>query len=228
MGGSFNSVPVVTASVPGGLPAGVGPGGGSASGLAASFALHMGLMALLLLLPMAAPPAPPVESVPVEIVSLPPPAEAPPPETAKPETSRPPPTAAAPPAQPGLIPATTLFSASALAAPGSRQARQVMPFLSPEEQHVQLCNLEAVEQVAHWRPALHPERIIAYAMAALIIAGGIITAPGAAFFSHEAWYGLAFRCALSADGHSVTAFAFAVRDAIPKSAWEDHGLPEHP
>ena len=51
-----------------------------------------------------------------------------------------------------------------------------------------------------------------------------MTADGAAFRSKGRWYGLQFTCDLSADGQSVTGFAFLVGDAIPREKWDAFGL----
>ena len=84
---------------------------------------------------------------------------------------------------PVMIQATRLLSASALADPRSREARAMLPTFNGTERMVQLCNLEAMEQVHAARPDLRPERIVAYALADLSIRGATIAADGAAFRS---------------------------------------------
>jgi hypothetical protein len=124
-----------------------------------------------------------------------------------------------------MIRPTAMLSSGALADPASRQARAMLPHFDPVERSVQLCNLEAIEQVRAWRPAMKPERIVAYAMADLAIAGDRIRADGAAFLSAGEWYTLRFDCGLSADHATVVSFAFKVGETIPHDQWERHNLP---
>jgi hypothetical protein len=124
-----------------------------------------------------------------------------------------------------MIHPARMLSAAALAEPKSRQAREMLPTFEPTERSVQLCNIEAMEQVRAWQPAFRPERIVAYATAEPAIAGDAIHADGAAFFSGGKWYLMRFDCGLSADHESVVSFAFSVGPTIPREAWEAHNLP---
>ncbi len=127
--------------------------------------------------------------------------------------------------EPGMIRPAAMLSASALADPKSRQARAMLPHFDPTERSIQLCDLEAMEQVHAWKPSFEPERIVAYAMADLAIAGDTIRADGAAFLSAGEWYTMHFDCGLSADHASVVSFAFKVGDTIPHDQWDAHNLP---
>jgi hypothetical protein len=129
------------------------------------------------------------------------------------------------PAGPALIHATAMLSQAALADPKSRQARAMLPHLDPTERSVQLCNLEAMEQVHAWKPSLQPERIVAYAMADLAIAANGIRADGAAFLSGGEWYTMRFACGLSQDHARVVSFDFTVGGTIPHDQWDRHSLP---
>jgi hypothetical protein len=124
-----------------------------------------------------------------------------------------------------MIRPTAMLSAAVLADPKSRRAREKLRTFDPTERTVQLCNVEALEQVRAWQPAFRPELVVPYAVAELAIAGDAIHADGAAFFSAGAWYAMRFDCSLSADHESVVSFAFQVGDAIPRNAWEAHNLP---
>jgi hypothetical protein len=124
-----------------------------------------------------------------------------------------------------MIRPTAMLSSAALADPKSRQARAMLPHFDPTERSVQLCDLEAMEQVHAWQPAFKPERVVAYATAELAIAGDSIRADGAAVLSAGDWYTMRFDCGLSADHASVVSFAFKVGDAIPRDQWDSHNLP---
>jgi hypothetical protein len=159
-----------------------------------------------------APPAP--ASVPAAPPELPAPAAPPAPSA---------PSSPAPVA--GMIRPTKMLSALALADPRAAQAAKELAHFNGEERAVQLCNLEAIEQIRTWSPRFRPERIIAYATAEEVTAGDTIRAPGAAFLSGGAWYELNYECVLSPGRAVVDGFQFKVGDAIPRAEWDADNLP---
>jgi hypothetical protein len=183
------------------------------------------LVLLVILIWRTAALAPPEVNIPVELLSA---------EQYEAETraggngpaSATPPLVSTPAAPPDdMIHPATMLASAALADPKSRQAREMMPHIDPTERNVQLCNLEAMEQVHAWRPSFEPERIVAYAAAELAIAGDDIRADGAAFLSGGEWYTLHYDCSLSADHARVVSFAFKVGSAIPRDQWDADNLP---
>lgn len=125
----------------------------------------------------------------------------------------------------GMVHADTLYSAGILASPRSRQARKGLAQLAPEERVVQLCNLEAMEQVHRWKADFDPDFLVAYAFSGVRLSGGVLKANGGAFRSERQWWRIAYSCEVAADGNSVVGFAFKVGDAIPRDQWQDLGLP---
>lgn len=125
----------------------------------------------------------------------------------------------------GMIRATRLFAEKLLADPKSRQAREALPTLAADERMLQLCNIEAMEQVHRWKAVYDPEFVVAYASAEVKIAGNAVAAAGGAFMSHDRWYGIEFECEVSPDLARVVAFAFSVGAAIPRREWESRNLP---
>ncbi|MEJ0011598.1 MAG: DUF930 domain-containing protein [Bauldia sp.] len=214
-------VPVLAVEGGAALPEGQGRRDAVTWTIAASLLVHTLVLAVAMIWRGASIPAPEV-NIPVELLS---------PEqydaatrgtgTAT-ETNAPPGSAST---EPGMIRPTAMLSAAAMADAKSRQARAMMPRFDPGEQSVQLCDLEAMEQVHAWKPSFEPERIVAYAMADLAIAGDSIRADGAAFLSGGQWYTMHFDCGLSADHASVVSFAFKVGDTIPHDQWDAHNLP---
>ncbi|MBB2753800.1 UNVERIFIED_ORG: hypothetical protein GGI57_004529 [Rhizobium aethiopicum] len=222
-------------------------------GAAASFALHAAaILLLLLLLPKAEPPLPsPDDGLLVEIVPQPvgavktaEPVKAPSLEAAKPEAAarpaeRPAPVAnnapaaaipsvtpIAPPApKPAeFVAASRLFSDKVLADPRSRRAREALRGLAGSERNLQLCDLEALEQVRHARPDMRPDLLAPYAMAPEKISGNSVEVRGGALRSNRAWYNIQFKCGLDAGSGKVTSFALLVGDAIPQGEWQAHDL----
>ncbi|NNU65130.1 MULTISPECIES: DUF930 domain-containing protein [Rhizobium] len=222
-------------------------------GAAASFALHViAILLLLLLLPKAEPPLPllddglSVEIVPqaVEQLKMPEPAKPPSPEQAKPEAAKPeaepaapvtnnPPAAVMPSVAPITLPvqkpaefveARQLFSDKLLADPRSRRAREALRDLAGSERNLQLCDLEALEQVRRAQPAMAPDVLAPYAMAAEKVSGNSVEVSGGAFRSKRKWYNIQFKCELDAGSGKVASFAFLVGDAIPQDEWQEHNL----
>ena len=221
-------------------------------GAAASFALHAAaILLLLLLLPKTEPLLSPDDGLSVEIVpqaaesvSAPKPVRAPSPEEVRPEAAKPkaepvplandPPAAAAmPPAAPIVPPvpkpaefliASQFFSEKVLADPRSKRAREALRQLSGGERNLQLCDLEALEQVRRVRPAMAPDTLAPYAMAAEKVSGNSVEVKGGAFRSKRKWYNIQFKCELDAGSGKVASFAFLVGDAIPEGQWQDHNL----
>ncbi len=124
----------------------------------------------------------------------------------------------------GMIHATRLMAASVLADPRSGKAAKAMKTLVVSERIVQLCNIEAMEQIHPWKPTLKPDFLVAYAMAETRQAGNRVEADGAAFRSKQHWYNVSFTCEARQDLAGVAQFAFQVGDEIPKDAWRDHNL----
>jgi hypothetical protein len=192
--------------------------------LAISLALHVAFGLFVLWQRQAAIAPPEQESVPVDFLT---PEEydaetrGAPPATPTPEPGRPAETRDA-----GMIHATAMLSAAALASPKAAQARAMLPHFAPDEREVQICNLEAMEQVKAWKPGFDPERIIAYASSDVSVTADAVRTDGAAFFSGGQWYRLRYACGLS--GEKVVSFEFSVGDTIPPDQWDAHHLPTEP
>jgi hypothetical protein len=203
-----------------------------APGAVSSVLLHLGFAGLLLLAAGLRPPAvPPEESLAVEIVTpeqfaaarrRPEPVPQPVPEASS--SSAPAARPAAPEPSPVMRP-KIMLSGRTLADPRSRQARAALRQMTGDERMVQLCDLEAMAQIAAWSAAYRPDRVVDHATRVTRVAGYVVVAEGAAFRSDHAWYGLRFRCALTADLAVVAAFEFSVGEAVPREDWEELGLP---
>jgi hypothetical protein len=190
--------------------------------LAAALALHVALAAVLVLIPAARLPRNDREdSVAVEILTpeqfsaigaprLSPKVPDTPAATAKPDS---------------MTQATRFYSSGLLADPRSRQAREALPHLAREERIIQLCNIEALEQVHIAGAAgLDPDIVVAYAMAEVRLSDHALAADGGAFRSRGHWYNIRYRCTLAPDLGSVAAFAFQIGSPIPERDWASHDL----
>lgn len=125
----------------------------------------------------------------------------------------------------GMVRAKGLYSAKVLADPRSKQALAALRQLGTDDRITQLCNVEAMEQVHIWKSEFQPDFVVAYATADTKLSGLTLQADGAAVRSKQRWYDLKFRCVVTQDLESVTAFEFSLGAEIPKSEWATHLLP---
>ncbi|MGX5828629.1 DUF930 domain-containing protein [Mesorhizobium sp. 43Arga] len=204
-------------------------------GISTSVALHALLAAMLALMPLPKRPKRlDEERVSVDILTpqqfeastKPPPAAAPAPTPTPTPTPIPSAPRSTPPAAPTMIRPTEMLSAKTLADPRSRQARADLATFASDERMVQLCNLEAMDQIRRWSADFQPERVVPYATAEEKVSGTTIAADGAAFRSRKNWYNLKFKCQLARDGESVIGFEFLVGDPVARDKWDEFGLPE--
>lgn len=183
----------------------------------------LGAMAILIATPapLPTPPTVPVEFVtPQEFQAL---AErssrvAPSPEAV------PLPPAPTPAANDGMTTATTLFAGSILADPANRRIREALPTLERSERIIQLCNLEAFEQLRLAAPDTAPDYVVTYAYGNPTVTGYTLDAPGAAYHEGTSWHHVRLSCTVGPDYAAVTDFRFEIGEVIPPSEWEDHFL----
>lgn len=195
-------------------------------GTIASLAAHGLLLALLPLFALSRPIAPPPPPQAVEVELLTPADLAPAPPSPAPVLSAPEPATepadAAPPPADAPIAATRFFAGKILAE--DRRIAAALPTLGPSERVVQLCNIEALEQIRAARPEFAPDTLVAYAFSDMNVAAGVLTAPGAAFRSRRRWWTLNLTCTVAPDYSAVTAFEFTLGTKVPRSDWDAHYL----
>ena len=195
-------------------------------GLAGSVALHAALIAALFLLtPLRSfvapePPAISVDLIPIEAGDAP---------TAPPELAAPAPPDATAPGAPqrgvgGIYFATRLYTARLLDTPDMEGVRRNLTTLADSERVIQLCNIEALEQIKLAAPQYDPDTLVSYAMADPIQVGLVLTAMGGAFRSRRQWYNVSFECEAAPTLDGVASFMFKLGDAIPESEWDAHNL----
>jgi hypothetical protein len=197
-------------------------------GVIASTVAHALLLAaiatLALTRPIVAPPPP--RSVEVELISpadLLPPAATPDAQVmAAPAIEPDEPAEAAPPPTDGPIAATEFYASRILSQDG--QIAGKMRTLGTDERVIQLCNIEALEQIKAARPEFAPDTLVAYAFGDMNVAAGVLTAPGGAFRSRRKWWNVNLKCAVTPDYSAVTAFEFTLGDEIPEDQWDEHFL----
>ncbi len=165
---------------------------------------------------------PPVEVVPDRAPSSEPAATLPE-GTAKPS---PLPARPARPSTGGQVTATDYFAAAVLDDPRNRETRETIATLTRDERLIQLCNIEAMEQLKHWKAGFVPNSVVPYAMADPLLKAASMEAPGAAVHAGGKWYRLSFTCGATADLARVASFTFKLGRPIPQREWEQNSLPE--
>jgi len=206
-----------------------------------SVGLH-GLLLLLAVLLMAprALPVPPERPIAVELISS---------EAMQPEPAAPLPlTVPAPSPEPAAIPlvaatspvtepapapvagtpgmkqASQFYASGILADPANAELRDNFPLLAGSEQLIQLCNIEALEQLRDEPGTGEPDALVGYAFGDMQVTGGRLEAEFGAFRRDGQWYHLRYRCTVGSDLRSVSAFEYQVGALVPPSEWEEHFL----
>jgi hypothetical protein len=218
-----------------------------------SLVAHCGVMILVLMLWRSSEfQAPPVNFIEVQLITLRPPSATPmapmddPAPNPEPET-RPegtttaatatptlPPPATAPSTPPAATPmepapqamqeATEFYASDLLRRPENAQVRETLPLLAPDERIVQLCNIEALEQIRMANGGRFPDSLDTSAFKDTEISNGKLSAPLGAYRADRKWYYVTFECTPGSDRESVIAFTFELGDEVPQELWEEHEL----
>lgn len=199
-----------------------------------SLALHGAALAVLLFL-MAPRVLPPAELRVISVDLVPAAVQAPSPAEPLPQQTplaapaevveKPEPSVSAPAVQSdGMVEASQFFAGSILEDPVNAEVRENFPLLARDEQVVQLCNMEALEQLRLAAGNLAPDTLVGYAFGDLVVDRGMLNAEGGAFRSRGAWFHLRYHCAVSPEVTAVSAFAYAIGEPVPESQWEEHFL----
>ncbi|MEQ8598942.1 MAG: DUF930 domain-containing protein [Devosia sp.] len=124
----------------------------------------------------------------------------------------------------GMVAATEFFAADILNDPSHREVQQNFPLLASREQVIQLCNIEALEQLRTHGVADNPDALVGYAFEGIAVTGLSLEANGGAYRAAGQWRRIRYRCAVTPDIRSVSEFAYAVGALVPESQWEAHFL----
>ena len=123
-----------------------------------------------------------------------------------------------------VVHATDLRAAAILADPANAQLRHNFEALAGSEQVIQLCNIEALEQIRPDDAGPIPDAVVGYAFADMAVDGLVLTAEGGAYRRRQAWFRVRYRCTVAADMTAVTGFDYALGEPIPPGEWEEHFL----
>lgn len=120
--------------------------------------------------------------------------------------------------------ASRFYASGILGDPANRELQGNFSLLAGSEQLIQLCNIEALEQLRGEPGAAEPDALVGYAFDDMTVANGQLEAKGGAFRRGGQWYHVHYRCTVAADLRSVGAFEYEVGALVPQSEWEEHFL----
>ncbi|MDX3929352.1 MAG: DUF930 domain-containing protein [Shinella sp.] len=123
---------------------------------------------------------------------------------------------------PDMTEASKLYSEDALSNPHIKAALGKLP---PERRLVQICSIEALEQIRRSIPGSFPDMLVPFSAQGGLISGRVLTASGGAYRSLGRWYGIDFRCELDEEAAKLLSFRYEVGPAIPESEWLRRKLP---
>ncbi|WP_150526486.1 DUF930 domain-containing protein [Roseibium sediminis] len=126
----------------------------------------------------------------------------------------------------GLARVRQIYANRILASDDGRAARAGLMTAYGEERWIQLCNLEALEQIANADPLMTPHQIIAHTRSPIVVKTNHISAYGAAVYSKDSWFDLQFECWFSEEDLELSDFAFRLGGKIPRRHWDSLWLPE--
>ncbi|WP_176038234.1 DUF930 domain-containing protein [Brucella tritici] len=118
-----------------------------------------------------------------------------------------------------LTRAREIYSKDAMSDP---RVKQALGKLAPNDRIIQICGIEALEQVRRHQPGAFPDM--------LAREGGSVSATGltvsdGAFRSKRKWYAIDFTCKVDAETMVIDTFSYNIGRAIPEGEWARRQLP---
>ncbi|MCO4319262.1 DUF930 domain-containing protein [Phyllobacterium sp. 21LDTY02-6] len=118
--------------------------------------------------------------------------------------------------------ATRLYSPNSISDPRIRDALAKLP---PRRRIIQLCSIEALEQIRHQRPASFPDLFVPFEPGGGRLSDQALDATGGAFRSRTSWFSVDYRCGVNGDQTEVVSFSLSFGDLIPPGEWSARRLP---
>lgn len=121
-----------------------------------------------------------------------------------------------------FVEAEELFSEKSVADPRVKQAMGQLPV---KKRILQLCSIEALEQIRRQRPKDFPDMLVPFGPSGGFIGKDQIDASGGAYRSKGNWYDVDFKCKVDLETVEVISFSYAIGGIVPEMAWKSRKLP---
>lgn len=122
--------------------------------------------------------------------------------------------------EPELAKAKEIHSKDLLSEPRVKQAIGKLPM---KDRMVQICSIEALEQIRRRKAGAFPDIL---APTGSVAQGTSFIVKNGAFRSQGKWYEVRFACQVSADAMAVVDFSYHIGQAIPENEWGTRALPK--
>lgn len=121
-----------------------------------------------------------------------------------------------------FVEAKELFSAKSIADPRVKQAMGQLPV---KKRILQLCSIEALEQIRNQRPEDFPDMLVPFGPSGGFIGKEQIDASGGAYRSKGTWHDVNFKCKVNLETVEVVSFSYAIGGVVPQASWKSRKLP---
>ena len=118
-----------------------------------------------------------------------------------------------------LTRAREIYSKEAMSDP---RVKQALGKLAPKDRIIQICGIEALEQVRRHQPGAFPD-MLAREGGSVSTSG--LTVSDGAFRSQRKWYAIDFTCKVDAETMVIGSFSYNIGRAIPEKEWAGRQLP---
>ncbi|MEJ5021415.1 DUF930 domain-containing protein [Ochrobactrum vermis] len=119
-----------------------------------------------------------------------------------------------------LTRAREIYSKDAMSDP---RVKQALGKLAPKDRIIQICSIEALEQVRRHRRGAFPD-MLAREGGSVSTSG--LTVSDGAFRSQRKWYAIDFTCKANAETMVINSFSYNIGPAIPEGEWARRQLPK--
>ena len=96
--------------------------------------------------------------------------------------------------------------------------------LDPEERAHQMCVIKGIETIRREGKLPKADRLKTSITGRAAFTGTQVAAKGGAVRAKSHWYGLQFKCDVTADQMKALTFTYEIGKEIPEDKWEDLGL----
>ncbi|NVK33109.1 MAG: DUF930 domain-containing protein [Rhodobacteraceae bacterium] len=120
----------------------------------------------------------------------------------------------------GFQHAKSFFAASAIRTQDDAETREQFENTQNQERVVQLCNAEAMEQVANWKNEIKPSLLMPYARKAIKWSGRKLEVRGGVLHGAPGWFRIWYNCTVTEDLKEISSFSFRLGNKLTQDEVE--------